>query len=199
MMGRRATESGSATGKDARQPPAGEDYLALPDAALLAQCNVKIHRASGPGGQHRNKVSTACRLHHAPTGVTAQAYDSRSQQQNRQQAMKRLRMKIACEVRRPVDTANLALPEVVAGCLFTPRKGAPGRPARLQVGKKDHRFWQVAQFLLDVLAGCEGRLSDTARALGITTSNLTSVLKEDRHLYAAAQALRQRHGLGPLK
>ena len=49
-----------------------QDYLALDDAALVAQCDVKIHRASGPGGQHRNKVSTAVRALGArlPTYVT---------------------------------------------------------------------------------------------------------------------------------
>jgi len=175
------------------------DWLALDDAALLAQCRVKIHRASGPGGQHRNKVSTACRLFHAPTGVSAQAYDSRSQADNRRRALSRLRMKIACAVRRPIDPASAAVPAAAASCLFTPRKGPPGAPKRLKIGRKDHRFWSVAQFLLDLLEASGGRLADAAKALGITTSNLTSVLKADRHLLAAAQDLRRRHGLGPLK
>ena len=45
-----------------------EDYLALDDARLLAQCQVHTYRASGPGGQKRNKTSSAVRLHHRPTG-----------------------------------------------------------------------------------------------------------------------------------
>ena len=74
-------------GQDPHKSKAAEDYLGLDDQALLAQCKVQIHRSSGPGGQHRNKVSTACRLHHAPTGVSAQAYDSRSQRENRVKAL----------------------------------------------------------------------------------------------------------------
>jgi hypothetical protein len=74
-----------------------------------------------------------------------------------------------------------------------------GSSVRLQVGKKDHRFWPAAQCLLDLLEACDGRLAEAAEMLGITTSNLASVLKEDRHLYAAAQSIRKAHGLGPLK
>ena len=172
------------------------DYVGLSDAALLAQCDVNVHRASGPGGQHRNKVSTAVKLRHRPTGATVQAYDSRSQHENRRMALRRLRMKIACQVRRP---AGPDTPDVVASCLFVPAKGPPGRPKRLQVGRKDARFWPVAQFLLDVLDARAGRLSEAAEALGITTSNLASVLKQDRQLFAAASDIRKRHGLGPLK
>ena len=179
--------------------PAGEDYLALDDRQLLAQCKVSIHRASGPGGQHRNKVSTACRLYHRPTGLSAQAYESRSQHENRRNALRRLRMKIACQVRRPVDPCNPQLPQAVASCLSSPTRSAGRAPRRLQVGRKDDRFWQVGQFLLDLLAACEGRAGDAAKALGITTSNLVAVLKQDRHLHAAAGAIRRQHGLGPLK
>ena len=175
------------------------DYLALDDKALLAQCDVKIHRSSGPGGQHRNKVSTACSLHHGPTGVSAQAYDSRSQADNRRNALKRVRMKIACEVRRAVAVSQPSVPKIVASCLFTPRQGQSKANRRLQVGRRDQRFWPVGQFLLDLLDACNGGLADAARALDIGTSNFISVLKADRHLLAAAQAIRKRCGAGPIK
>jgi len=47
-------------------------------------------RSSGPGGQHVNKVSTACTIRHVPTGVSVTASDSRSQFQNRKLALERL-------------------------------------------------------------------------------------------------------------
>ncbi len=47
-------------------------------------------RSSGPGGQHVNKVSTACTIRHLPTGTSVTASDSRSQSINRQLALKRL-------------------------------------------------------------------------------------------------------------
>lgn len=51
-------------------------------------------RSSGPGGQNVNKVSTGVRATHTPTGLAVQATDSRSQHQNKQLALMRLREKI---------------------------------------------------------------------------------------------------------
>lgn len=195
------------------------DYLQLSDAALLAQCDIHTYRSSGPGGQHRNKVSSAVRLRHPPTGISAHGDDSRSQHENKAMAIKRLRMNFALQLRHPVDKVAGAIPALVRECLFVPRgKGPVGRapPAdthahkdggqcppyvvkRLQVGRRDHRFWPVGAFLLDVLEAFEGRLSDAAAWLGVTTSNLVSVFQDDRHLLAAAQAIRKAHGHGPVK
>ncbi len=73
----------------------------LDDDALLAQCEVQAHRASGPGGQHRNKAETAVRLVHAPSGVTAEGKDERSRTQNLRIALARLREKLARRAYRP--------------------------------------------------------------------------------------------------
>ena len=61
---------------------------------LARDCALSFHRASGPGGQHRNKTETAVRVTHLPTGIVAAAAEERSQSRNREVALERLREKL---------------------------------------------------------------------------------------------------------
>ena len=182
-----------------REVDANQDYLALSDEALLDQCDVDVYKSSGPGGQHRNKVSTAIRLRHRPTGISVHGDESRSQHENKVAALGRLRMNMACRLRRPIDTAKRGIPGLVAQCLFTPRGKEAGPGKRLQIGRKDHRFWNVTAFLLDVLDAFEGRIADAADYVGISSGNFTGILKSERHLFGAAQQLRKKYGHGPIQ
>ena len=70
-----------------------------PDVELNeSDIRMEVFRASGAGGQHVNKTSSAVRLIHEPTGLVASSQEERSQLQNREKALNRLRTMIAAKV-----------------------------------------------------------------------------------------------------
>jgi protein subunit release factor B len=69
--------------------------------SLELSCTVEFVRASGPGGQHRNKRSTGVRLVHEPTGTMVMATERRSQSMNKELAFERMAKKLEALQHRP--------------------------------------------------------------------------------------------------
>src|SRR5690349_19434209 len=165
------------------------DHLIASDDALIAQCEVDRYRASGPGGQHRNKTDSAVRLRHRLSGVTAIGEDSRSQAENKVHAVRRLRAAIALEVREPIASVSPRLAAVVAG--GTAPLGAKTRLTG--------EYWAAIAELLDLLVAGGLEIAATAQRLGITTGALSKLLLHDDAVARKVNDLRRAAGLRPLR
>lgn len=167
------------------------DYLNLDDRVLLTHCQVDTYRASGPGGQKRNKTDSAVRIRLAALDLMVTAAESRSQHENKARALRRLRAKIALQRRRPVDVEGYRPTALLAGCLT--------RRSQLVVGRRDERYEPVVAEVLDLITACGGRISTAAEKLGITTGALSTFLRRDVKLLACVNDLRRGAGLRPIR
>ncbi len=165
-------------------------YLELDDAALLIQCEVHTYRSSGPGGQHRNKTSSAVRLHHQPTRLIAKGEEDRSQHVNKRRALRRLRLTLATDLLDEVDPANYAPSPLLAGCI---------REGRLELRRKDERAMPAINEVLSLLQASGGRLREVAGAIGISTGNLVKFFHIDPQVWRKVGHIRQAFGLNALK
>lgn len=155
--------------------------------ALLADCSVQFSRASGPGGQNRNKVETAAILTHRPTGIKAEANERRSQWENREQALFRLRLRLALEIRNPA--------ELEPSLLWKSRS----RGGKIAVNPAHEDFPAMLAEALDVLAGREDDLAATSAILGCSNTQLVRFLKDEPRAFKALNDRRQLRGLHLLR
>ena len=171
-------------------------WARLSDAQLLAQCEVDTYRASGPGGQKRNKTSSAVRLRHSPSGLLVIAEESRSQHENRERALRRLRRALFLKLRDEVTLEQLTPEQLGRHDDYRDARGSDGR---LALGRKDPRFWPAVGVVLDVLHALGARVREAAEALGVSTANLIDFLSSDPKVWEQANQLRTHFGHKPLR
>ncbi len=170
-------------------------WARLTEDQLLAQCAVDTYRASGPGGQKRNKTSSAVRLRHLPTGLIVIAEESRSQHDNKAKALQRLRHALFLDLRDPLPPD--VTPEQIVALTDYATARSPG--GRLRMSARDPRFWPSVGVALDVLTAVEARVADAAALLGVSTGNLIDFLRTDPKVWQEANRLRAAFGHNALR
>ena len=168
----------------------------LDEDALLAACDVRRQRRSGPGGQHRNKVETAVVIVHLASGIRGEASERRSQAENRRMALHRLRIKLALGVRSDAaERSGANTDSFVPSLLWQSRL----RGERIEVSASHADFPALLAEALDCLAAFQLDAKLTAERLGCTPSQLVKFLKLEPEALQQVNQQRAARGLKALR
>lgn len=161
----------------------------LDEEALLAQCDLARGRGSGPGGQHRNKVETRVTITHVPTGVSAQASERRSLNENRAVAIQRLRLALATHHRELVPNGDQRTELWITRC----------RNRKIACNPRHADYPALLAEALDTLAATDWDHTVAAARLGCSASQLWRLIAHHPQAVAVVNRERGRIGLHPLR
>lgn len=169
--------------------------VAAPHPSILAidrfisQCRITSHRRGGPGGQHRNKVSSAIIALHLTTGVSAEANERRDQSQNRQVAIDRLRIRLAIVLRTAGGPdAGIEAEEI----------RARWRCGSLKISESNTDRSAVLALLLDDLHRAGGQPSLVANLWQLSTSAVVQFVASQPAAFQLVNQWRSYHGRSAL-
>jgi hypothetical protein len=160
---------------------------AIPIEDLLKDCSIETSRRSGPGGQHRNKVETAVVITHQPSGIIGQASEQRSQKLNHDEALRRLRLNLAIDLRQPFNAQTSELW----------RSRMLGKQSRVSLDHVDYPA--LLAEALDALFDAQHKLSTACESLGISAGRLVKFISGYPQALQTCNAQRSALGLHPLK
>ena len=160
---------------------------------LLAKCRLTFSRASGPGGQNRNKVETSVQIEFIPAGILASASERRTQNENRKVAMQRLRCKLAVEFRcTQSEHSNNRQAGSVVWQLYC-------RNGRIDIAESNNDWPAVLAEIIETLCIEDWNMSQVALKLGTSSSQLVKLLKKHSPAFLMLNAERKSRGQRPLE
>ncbi len=139
---------------------------------LLSQCRLTFSRASGPGGQNRNKVETGVQIEFLPAGVIASASERRTQNENRKVAVMRLRCKLAVEVRLAAKI------ESASPLIGSDTWRLYCRDGRVDISEANQDWPSILAELMETLSRYDWNVSQVAVTLGTSSSQIVKLLKK---------------------
>jgi len=168
----------------------------LPEIELRKSLRAENTRGSGPGGQHRNRVATAMRLTHIPTGIMGSASERRERKANERVAMQRLRLNLALQHRTPLVDENFVAPGAYEPSDEWERRR---RGQKIRVNTEHVDFAAVLAEVLDRLLVDEDDLERTASAFRISKSQLVKFLALEPVALSQLNERRKARGKRPLR
>jgi hypothetical protein len=151
-------------------------WLNSNDKKLFSLCTMKHFQAPGPGGQKKNRKYSAIRIIHKPTNLSVTSTETRSQSDNRHIALRKLRIKLAIEIRGPSIFLD-----------------------RLKISMSSPLYPSWIALLFDKLWEFEFSISRTAKSLNISTSKLVKLIARDSNIWQIINYNRENFGLSKLK
>lgn len=149
----------------------------LEDDVLLSQCDERLARTGGPGGQHRNRVDSKVILTHRPTGIESAAGERRSAIDNRRVAVRRLRLTLALQIRVGVPMGEIGS-ELWRSRRRIVKDDAGKVSGRISCSQNHHDFPSLIAEALDVMAAANWDPKKAALRLDVSMSQLVRFLKD---------------------
>jgi hypothetical protein len=160
----------------------------------MKSCEIKRTRAGGPGGQHRNKVESAIVILHE-SGISGRATERRSQHENRRVALHRLRVNLAISWRTP----ELSPQETKTASEISDLWATRCVNKKISVASDHEDFPCILAEAMTAIVCYEFQVSDAAKHLGCSTSQLIKLLKIEDAAFQLVNDQRQKLGLSTLK